>query len=61
MWDSPLHLLILAIIVLILFGGRNLRPRKPPNHPLPASDPQQARRVYSKRRSKFWHAINFSS
>jgi len=24
MWDSPMHLLILAIVVLVLFGGRKI-------------------------------------
>jgi sec-independent protein translocase protein TatA len=24
MWDSPMHLLIIAIVVLVLFGGRKI-------------------------------------
>lgn len=24
MWDSPIHLLIVAIVVLVLFGGRKI-------------------------------------
>jgi len=24
MWDSPMHLLIVAIVILILFGGRKI-------------------------------------
>lgn len=24
MWDSPMHLLIVAIVVLVLFGGRKI-------------------------------------
>jgi len=24
MWDSPMHLLIIAIVVLVLFGGKKL-------------------------------------
>jgi len=24
MWDSPMHLLIIAVVVLILFGGRKI-------------------------------------
>jgi hypothetical protein len=60
-WNSPLHLLLLAALVLILFGGRNLRPRKPPNHPLPAADAFQTSPVRDKRRRKFWHAFKFQS
>ncbi len=24
MWDSPMHLLIIAIVILVLFGGRKI-------------------------------------
>lgn len=24
MWDSPMHLLIVAIVILVLFGGRKI-------------------------------------
>jgi sec-independent protein translocase protein TatA len=24
MWDSPMHLLIIAVVVLVLFGGRKI-------------------------------------
>jgi len=24
MWDSPMHLLIVAVVVLVLFGGRKI-------------------------------------
>ncbi len=24
MWDSPMHLLIVAIVILVLFGGRQI-------------------------------------
>jgi sec-independent protein translocase protein TatA len=24
MWDSPMHLIIIAIVVLVLFGGRKI-------------------------------------
>jgi sec-independent protein translocase protein TatA len=24
MWDSPMHLLIVAVVILILFGGRKI-------------------------------------
>ncbi len=24
MWDSPMHLLIIAVVILILFGGRKI-------------------------------------
>ncbi|HUO34493.1 MAG TPA: twin-arginine translocase TatA/TatE family subunit [Candidatus Acidoferrum sp.] len=24
MWDSPVHLLIIAIVILVLFGGRKI-------------------------------------
>jgi sec-independent protein translocase protein TatA len=24
MWDSPVHLLILAVVILVLFGGRKI-------------------------------------
>ena len=57
MWNSPVHLLIIGIIVVILFGSRNPRPRKPPNHPVPANDSPQTNRP-RKRRTKFWHASN---
>jgi len=59
--NDLVHLLILAIVVLILFGGRNLRPRKPPNHPLPAADAPQGIRGWRKRRRRFWHASDFGS
>jgi sec-independent protein translocase protein TatA len=24
MWDSPMHLLIIAVVILVLFGGRKI-------------------------------------
>jgi hypothetical protein len=55
MWNSPIHLLMIGILVVILFGGRNFRPRRPPNHPVPADDSAHTNRP-RKRRTKFWHA-----
>lgn len=39
MWANPLHLIIIGIVVLVLFGGTKIKPRRPPNHPLPVTSP----------------------
>jgi hypothetical protein len=31
------HLLIIAIVILVLFIFRKIKPRKPPTHPLPVT------------------------
>jgi hypothetical protein len=45
MWASPLHVLIIGIVILVLFGGIKIKPRKPPTHPLPATSPLEKSRA----------------
>jgi hypothetical protein len=38
-WNDLIHLLIIAVVILVVFGGRKIKPRKPPTHPLPVTGP----------------------
>jgi hypothetical protein len=54
MWTSPLHVLIIGIVILLLYGGSKITPRKPPNHPLPATSPLENSRGSEVPKEKPW-------
>jgi hypothetical protein len=57
MWNSPWHLLIIAVIIVVLFGGRRINRRKPPTHPLPVTSPLETSRETeaAKEKPRRWH------
>jgi hypothetical protein len=56
-WNRPEHVLIIAIVILLLIGGRKINPRKPPTHPLPASSPIETSRTPAPPKEKPRHAV----
>lgn len=56
MWNSLIHLLIIALVILVLFGGRKIRPRRPPAHPLPVTSPIEISRGSAAPKEKPWRA-----
>ena len=55
---SPIHwLIVLAIIIVWLFGGTRINPRKPPTHPLPVTSPVETSRVSQAPKEKPWEAL----
>jgi hypothetical protein len=56
MWNTPMHLLILAVVVVVLFGGRKIRPRRPPTHPLPVTSPIETSRTAAPK-ERPWQAL----
>jgi len=47
-----LHLLMLAAVVMIMFGGTSITPRKPPDHPLPVTSPVETSGAPKARKKK---------
>jgi hypothetical protein len=56
-WASPIHLLIIVIVVLVLFGGNKIKPRKPPTHPLPVTSPLENSRTSAVWKEELWHQV----
>jgi len=56
MWNSPMHLLIVAVVILVLFGGRKINRRRPPAHPLPVTSPVETSRTSEAPKEKPWEA-----
>jgi hypothetical protein len=56
-WNSPFHLLIIAIVVLVLYGGRKIDPRKPPTHPLPVTSTIETARTSLPPKEGPWQAL----
>ena len=41
MWNSEMHLVIMAVVIAVLFAGRKINRRRPPTHPLPVTSPAE--------------------
>jgi hypothetical protein len=54
MQSQLIHLLILAIVIAGLFGGRKINRRKPPTHPLPVTSPLETSRGSEAAKEKPW-------
>jgi len=52
----PMHLLIVAVVILVLFGGRKINRRRPPAHPLPVTSPVETSRTSEAPKEKPWEA-----
>jgi TonB family protein len=56
-WNDLIHLLIIAVVILVLFVGRKIKPRKPPTHPLPVASPMETSRGSVAPKEKPWQAL----
>jgi hypothetical protein len=57
MQPELMHLLILAAVVIVMFGGRRITPRKPPTHPLPVTSPVETPGASKAPKEKPWEAM----
>jgi hypothetical protein len=48
--------LIILLIILLLFGNRKIKPRRPPTHPLPVTGPIETSRI-SRSEEKNWSLL----
>jgi hypothetical protein len=54
---SPFHWLIVLAVIVLLFGGRRINPRKPPTHPLPVTSPVETSATWKAPKEKPWEAL----
>jgi hypothetical protein len=54
---SPIHWLIVLAMIVLLFGGRRINPRKPPTHPLPVTSPVETSATSQPPKEKPWGAL----
>jgi hypothetical protein len=48
--------LIILLVILLLFGNRRIKPRRPPTHPLPVTGPIETSRI-SRSEEKNWSLL----
>jgi len=55
-WNSAMHLLIIALVIAVLFAGRKINRRRPPTHPLPVTSPIETNGSAAAKK-KPWQAV----
>jgi hypothetical protein len=51
-----IHLLVIAVVTVVLFGGRKINRRRPPTHPLPVTGPLETSRTSEAPTETPWEA-----
>jgi hypothetical protein len=54
---QPIHLLVIAVVIVVLFGGRKINRRRPPTHPLPVTGPVETSRASDAPKETPWKAL----